>query len=64
MIWYTVNTIVFPLVVNKIFGFKGMIVFIAIAFVGILYLELINYIEHYGLLRKEIAKGIYEPVTI
>jgi alkane 1-monooxygenase len=27
-------------------------------------LETINYVEHYGLRRKEIGKGLYEPVDI
>lgn len=32
------------------------------AIVGILLLETVNYIEHYGLLRKEISPGRYEKV--
>ena len=31
---------------------------------GVLLLEIINYIEHYGLQRKEISPGVYEKVTI
>ena len=27
-------------------------------------LEVINYVEHYGLRRKEIAPGVYEKVNI
>jgi alkane 1-monooxygenase len=30
---------------------------------GVLMLETVNYIEHYGLLRRERAPGRYEPVT-
>ena len=30
----------------------------------IILLETINYIEHYGLLRKELPGGVYEPVKI
>jgi len=30
---------------------------------GIILLETINYIEHYGLIRKKDARGIYEPIT-
>ena len=26
--------------------------------------ELINYIEHYGLIRKKTEEGIYEPVNV
>lgn len=34
------------------------------AFGSIFYLEAINYIEHYGLLRKKQDNGHYEKVTI
>jgi len=34
--------------------------FLAAAFLGILLLETVNYIEHYGLQRKEISAGKYE----
>ena len=30
---------------------------------GIILLETINYIEHYGLVRKKDSRGIYEPIT-
>ena len=30
---------------------------------GIMFLESINYIEHYGLLRKKDADGIYESIN-
>jgi alkane 1-monooxygenase len=34
-----------------------------VALIGVLLLETINYIEHYGLRRKQLASGRYEPVT-
>jgi alkane 1-monooxygenase len=34
--------------------------FLAAAFIGILLLETVNYIEHYGLQRKQMASGNYE----
>ena len=48
MIWYTVNNIVLPIVIYKIFGFYGMVYFVTIGLLGALYLEVINYVEHYG----------------
>lgn len=27
-------------------------------------LEIVNYLEHYGLERKEIKEGLYEPVSL
>ena len=44
------------------FFFGGLITlyFLAAAFIGILLLETVNYIEHYGLKRKETAEGKFE----
>ena len=53
------------LVLGTIFYFFGFIVllsFIAAAVIGILQLETVNYIEHYGLLRKKNENGRYEKV--
>jgi len=30
---------------------------------GVWYLEVINYIEHYGLMRKKDENGIYESIN-
>ena len=43
-----------------LFGWKIMLYYLAAAFIGILLLETVNYIEHYGLSRKEIKEGRYE----
>lgn len=45
-----------------IFGFKSFILFVLAATLGFILLECIDYIEHYGLLRKQIKPGIYEAV--
>lgn len=42
------------------FGLLPMLAFIAAAFTGALLLETVNYIEHYGLQRKETTPGKYE----
>lgn len=52
--------IVFVIFVFILFGWKIMLYFLAAAFIGILLLETVNYIEHYGLSRKQIAGGRYE----
>jgi alkane 1-monooxygenase len=39
------------------------IVYLIAALIGILLLESVNYIEHYGLCRNEISPGHYERVT-
>ena len=43
-----------------VFGLQSLICFLMAAFIGILLLETVNYIEHYGLERKKTANGNYE----
>jgi alkane 1-monooxygenase len=43
-----------------LFGSVALLAFFASSFIGYLLLESVNYIEHYGLQRKEIKPGIYE----
>lgn len=46
-----------------IFGLKAFFSFILSAIIGILMLEVVNYIEHYGLARKVNPSGRFEKVT-
>ncbi len=41
-------------------GWTGLILFLVQAFVAVWQLELVNYIEHYGLTRKHLGDGKYE----
>ena len=43
-------------------GWMGLFLFLTQAFVAIWQLELVNYIEHYGLTRKHLGDGKYENV--
>lgn len=43
-------------------GFSGLLLFLVQAGVAIWQLELVNYIEHYGLTRKHLGDGKYEHV--
>ena len=43
-------------------GFVGLLLFVWQAFIAIWQLELVNYIEHYGLTRKHLGDGKYEHV--
>lgn len=45
-----------------IFGWLPLLLFIAAATMGFLLLETINYIEHYGLRRRQKSSGLYERV--
>lgn len=43
-------------------GWEGLFLFIWQAFIAVWQLELVNYIEHYGLTRKHLGDGKYEHV--
>lgn len=43
-------------------GWIGLLLFIWQAYIAIWQLELVNYVEHYGLTRKHIGEGKYEHV--
>ena len=46
------------------FNFRGLILSWIFGFGGVLLLEIINYVEHYGLKRRRLEDGSYEKVTI
>lgn len=50
----------FVALIYLIFGGVITLYFLAAAFVGVLLLETVNYIEHYGLQRKQLASGGFE----
>jgi alkane 1-monooxygenase len=60
---YYVAEIALVAAVWAIFGKTAVIYLIGQSIVAISLLEIVNYVEHYGLLRKEISPGQYEPVT-
>jgi len=64
MIWYTLSYPAFLGIIYAMFGFAGMMASAGVAFMAVILLETINYTEHYGLERKEIAPGEYEKVSI
>lgn len=46
------------------FGWSTLLLFLGSTFIGILLLETVNYIEHYGLRRKKKEKGYERPQPI
>ena len=62
MLWYSIFQVVYLIVVLLTFGIWGLIFGISSAIVGVLLLETVNYIEHYGLLRLPTKSGRYERV--
>jgi alkane 1-monooxygenase len=57
MIQFQLLQILFVLLVQYVFGTEIMLSFLAAASIGFLLLETVNYIEHYGLERKNTDEG-------
>ena len=62
MLYYTIFEITYLISIYLFFGFYGLIFSIIIGVLSFLFLETINYIEHYGLVRKKLPSGRYERV--
>lgn len=62
MIVYTLVQITVCFLITWFFGFIGFVFFLIVATGGILLLETVNYIEHYGLLREKRENGSYDRV--
>ncbi len=57
-----VAQVVYTVFIAVVFGGAGILYFLVQNFIAICLLEIANYMVHYGLMRKEIAPGKYEPV--
>lgn len=62
MLWYTIFQLAYLYAGYYFFGSTGLQVLLFAGVSGFLLLETINYIEHYGLLRKKRESGRYERV--
>jgi alkane 1-monooxygenase len=70
MIWFTLLpiifcgliTLVFSIIENR-FSWAISIFFFAQSLVAFTLLELVNYVEHYGIIRKQTSVGTYERVN-
>ncbi|MDA8886310.1 alkane 1-monooxygenase [Bacteroidia bacterium] len=62
MVKYTVFQLLILAIIGLSFGTPVLLYYILATLIGILLLESINYLEHYGLLRKKISEAAYERV--
>ena len=62
MIGYILMEVVVSLLIGFFFGLTILLLFLAAALIGMLLLETVNYIEHYGLFRKKLNAYRYEDV--
>lgn len=63
MFWFTLIQISYLLLIYYFFGNVGFTLAILAGIIGFLLLETINYIEHYGLKRNQLASGRFERVS-
>ena len=62
MIWFLLVILFYLVGIFVLFSFYAMIMAMVIAIVGFLFLESVNYIEHYGLMRTVDEKGSPGPI--
>lgn len=62
MVVYSIANLVVLAAIFLVFGLPVLIAFLLASMMGILLLETVNYIEHYGLLRTKNEHGRYERV--
>lgn len=62
MIRFQMIQLAFVAGIYFVFGFMSVVYFLVASLIGILLLETINYVEHYGLRRKKTGKDSYEKV--
>lgn len=62
MLQFLIFQLLFYIGIYAFFSWQGLLWYFAMATMGIMVLESINYVEHYGLLRKKEADGKYEKV--
>lgn len=70
MIWFAILPFIFCGVLTGVFSYLGgkllwqiPLFFFAQSILAFTLLELVNYVEHYGIMRKEISPGRYERVN-
>ncbi len=63
MIRYMLAPLLFASLIGLLAGPLGVVFFLAQSVVAFTLLEMVNYVEHYGLARKELGSGRYERVT-
>lgn len=64
LVWSIIGSLTFCCFINAMFGGQAFCFFLIQVVGAVFYLEVINYIEHYGLRRKKLADGSYEKVNI
>ena len=62
MLWYSIFQLCYLDLCFLFFGISGLLFALAVGVLSFVFLETINYVEHYGLVRKKLPSGRYERV--
>lgn len=60
MLWFQIAQLAFVLLIYFFLGLQATLAFLIASLIGILLLETVNYIEHYGLRRAKLNERLYE----
>jgi len=63
LIWWYGVSVLLLIGLTMLFGISGFVFFLGVSWVSITTLEIVNYIEHYGLHRRQLDNGKYERTT-
>ncbi len=64
ILWWSGLSVFFAIFAFTLFGWAGLCFFLIQAITAIAFLELINFVEHYGLKRKKLDNGRYEKTQL
>jgi alkane 1-monooxygenase len=64
LIWWYSISFIFAAICGALWGWAGVAYFFAQSFIAFSLLEVINYIEHYGLHRRKSDNGRYERTNV
>ena len=62
MVWFSLIIVGYVTVVMTLFASNAVLYVLLAGIISFLFLETINYVEHYGLMRKQTSSGRYERV--
>jgi len=64
MLTFLLLSAVISVAMFAVFAWQGLVFFLAQSIIAMLFLEMVNYIEHYGLTREKLTNGSYEKVRL
>ncbi|MBW4934079.1 alkane 1-monooxygenase [Marinobacter sp. F4206] len=63
LIWWNTISVCFAVASAVFFGWAGLVFYLGVSWMSFTTLEIINYVEHYGLHRRKLPNGRYERTT-